>query len=68
MQVATAPQPARNKPGRPRLAASVTEVSFVLPVSLHVLLCREAVARDVSLACVIREALIQSRRVRGEWR
>jgi hypothetical protein len=69
MLPAPAPQPeTRNRPGRPKLAAQVTEVSFLLPTTVYDLVCREAHARSVALAVVIREAVIHSRRVRGEMR
>lgn len=62
-----APPVKRNGPGRPRLAPSVTEISVLLPTRLYDTLCAEALSRSVSLSVVIREALIQSRRARGEW-
>jgi hypothetical protein len=44
------------------------EVSLLLPTSVYDLCAREALARDVPLAVVFREAIIGSRRVRGELR
>ena len=56
----------RRKPGRPRLADETQEVSLLLPVVVFDLCCREAHARSVPLAVVFREAIIHSRRRRGE--
>lgn len=58
----------RKRKGRPRIAPQVHEVSFLLPVDVYDLCCREALSRDVSLAVVFREAIIYSRRQRGELR
>ncbi len=54
--------------GRPRLSPSsgTVEVTLRMPESLFDLCCREAHARDVPLSVVIREAIIASRRRRGE--
>lgn len=60
-----APQPPRPR-GRPRLAKAVQEVSFLLPTDIYDACCREALARDVALAVIFREAIIYSRRKRGE--
>jgi hypothetical protein len=55
--LATAPQPMKNRPGRPKLADSVCDVTFTAPTWLYDLCDAEARARGVSLASVIREAL-----------
>lgn len=58
----------RNGRGRPRLAPETQEVSLILPVVIYDLCCREAHARSVPLSVVFREAIITSRRRRGEVR
>lgn len=71
MLTAEAPQPVpaerpRNPRGRPKLAPFTYEVSVLLPVRLYDLCCREALARDVPVSVVFREAIIASRHRRGE--
>jgi hypothetical protein len=52
--------------GRPRIAPAVTMVSLLIPDQWHDLCSREALARDVPLAVVFREAILASRQRRGE--
>ena len=55
--------------GRPRLSPHGTqEVSLLLPIDVFDACAREALNRDVSLSVVLREAIIRSRRERGEIR
>lgn len=55
--------------GRPRLyKQGMTEVKMFLPNDVYDACCREALARSVDLTVVFREAIIRSRRERGEIR
>jgi hypothetical protein len=64
-----APQPIRNKPGRPsQLGPDAAGAYVTLPADVYGFCCREAAARGVGLAVIIREAVIESRRKRGEIR
>jgi hypothetical protein len=56
------------RPGRPRMAPATTTFTLTLPLDVFDLCCREAHARGVPLAAVMREAIITSRRQRGELR
>jgi len=56
----------RKSPGRPRVAPVTTMVSMLVPSDWHDSMCREAIARDVPVAVVYREAIRYSRLKRGD--
>lgn len=55
-----------NRGGRPRLAESVCQVTLTMPTEWYDACCREALARDVPASVVLREAILSSRRQRGD--
>jgi hypothetical protein len=49
----------RNARGRPRVADSRTQVTFLIPDDVYDRVCRIALKRDRSLASVLREVIVK---------